>query len=113
MVVILPQTWIGGGDGLSESLERGLIGLKWVTTATHRIHCNTSPCPPSGDFGAARMKIELLNAGRMAASAALWRQDDDPERVPAYVVETDTERILIDRSASRGLCRRVDVLRRT
>jgi N-acyl homoserine lactone hydrolase len=48
------------------------------------------------------MKIEMFNLGWMTAPAGLWRQDDEePERplrlpVPAYVVETESERILID-----------------
>jgi N-acyl homoserine lactone hydrolase len=55
------------------------------------------------------MKIEMLNVGWMTASAALWRQDDDPGKrtripVPAYVVETDTERILIDTGLHPGAC---------
>ncbi len=55
------------------------------------------------------MKIEMLNVGWMTASAALWRQDEDPgERtrlpVPAYVVETDDERILIDTGLHPGAC---------
>jgi glyoxylase-like metal-dependent hydrolase (beta-lactamase superfamily II) len=55
------------------------------------------------------MKVEMLNVGWMTASAALWRQDDDPgDRVrfpvPAYLVETDTERILIDTGLNPGAC---------
>lgn len=55
------------------------------------------------------MKIEMLNVGWMTASAALWRQGDDPEKlvrcpVPAYVIETDTERILIDTGLHPGAC---------
>jgi glyoxylase-like metal-dependent hydrolase (beta-lactamase superfamily II) len=48
------------------------------------------------------MKIEMLNVGWMTAPAGLWRQGDEkPERplrlpVPAYLVETESERILID-----------------
>lgn len=48
------------------------------------------------------MKVEMLNLGWMTAPAGLWRQgDEEPERplrlpVPAYLVETETERILID-----------------
>lgn len=48
------------------------------------------------------MKIEMLNVGWMTAAAGIWRQgDEEPERptrlpVPAYLVETETERILID-----------------
>jgi N-acyl homoserine lactone hydrolase len=48
------------------------------------------------------LKIEMLNVGWMTAAAGIWRQDEDePERparvpVPAYLVETETERILID-----------------
>jgi glyoxylase-like metal-dependent hydrolase (beta-lactamase superfamily II) len=51
----------------------------------------------------------MLNGGWMTASAALWRQGEDPERrlrfpVPAYLVETDTERILIDTGLHPGVC---------
>jgi N-acyl homoserine lactone hydrolase len=48
------------------------------------------------------MKIEMLNVGWMTAPAGVWRKDDEePERpvrfpVPAYLVETETERILVD-----------------
>ena len=48
------------------------------------------------------MRVEMFIAGWMTAAAGLWRQgDEDPERpvrvpVPVYLVETDTERILID-----------------
>lgn len=44
----------------------------------------------------------MLNVGWMTAPAGLWRQgEEEPERpsrvpVPAYLVETDSERILID-----------------
>jgi N-acyl homoserine lactone hydrolase len=55
------------------------------------------------------VKIEMLNVGWMTASAALWRQDDDAEKrvrfpVPAYVVETASERILIDTGLHPGAC---------
>jgi glyoxylase-like metal-dependent hydrolase (beta-lactamase superfamily II) len=48
------------------------------------------------------MKVEMLNAGWMTAAAGIWRQgEEEPERpmrfpVPVYLVETETERILID-----------------
>jgi N-acyl homoserine lactone hydrolase len=48
------------------------------------------------------MRIEMLNLGWMTAPAGLWRQgDEEPERalrlpVPAYLVETESERILVD-----------------
>jgi N-acyl homoserine lactone hydrolase len=48
------------------------------------------------------MKIEMLNVGWFTTVAGLWRKDeDDPERrarfpVPAYLIETETERILVD-----------------
>ena len=47
------------------------------------------------------MKVEMLNVGWIASSAAVWRQGDDPERrlrfpVPAFLIETDSERILVD-----------------
>jgi glyoxylase-like metal-dependent hydrolase (beta-lactamase superfamily II) len=44
----------------------------------------------------------MLNVGWMTAAAGIWRQgEEDPERpvrvpVPAYLVETESERILID-----------------
>jgi glyoxylase-like metal-dependent hydrolase (beta-lactamase superfamily II) len=43
----------------------------------------------------------MFNVGWIASSAAVWRQGEDPETrirfpVPAYVIETDSERILID-----------------
>jgi N-acyl homoserine lactone hydrolase len=48
------------------------------------------------------MKIEMLNLGWMTAPAGLWRQgDEEPERplrlpVPVYLIETESERILVD-----------------
>ena len=48
------------------------------------------------------MKIEMLNLGWMTAAAGLWRQgEEEPERplrlpVPAYLIETESERILVD-----------------
>jgi N-acyl homoserine lactone hydrolase len=54
------------------------------------------------------VKIEMLNVGWMTASAAIWRQGDDPEDrvrfpVPAYLIETDSERILIDTGLHPGV----------
>jgi N-acyl homoserine lactone hydrolase len=51
----------------------------------------------------------MLNGGWMTASAALWRGGDDPgERVrlpvPAYLVETASERVLIDTGLHPGIC---------
>jgi N-acyl homoserine lactone hydrolase len=48
------------------------------------------------------VKAELLNVGWMTAAAGIWRQgEEEPERparvpVPAYLVETEKERILVD-----------------
>jgi N-acyl homoserine lactone hydrolase len=48
------------------------------------------------------MKVEMLNLGWMTAAAGVWRRgEEDPERpvripVPAYLVENESERILID-----------------
>ncbi len=55
------------------------------------------------------MKIEMLNVGWMTTSPAIWRQGDDPEErvrfpVPAYLVETAEERILIDTGLHPGAC---------
>ncbi len=51
------------------------------------------------------MKVTMLNAGWMTASAAIWRQGDEPGRqvrfpVPAYLIEAGDERILIDTGLS-------------
>jgi N-acyl homoserine lactone hydrolase len=47
------------------------------------------------------MKVEMLNAGWFTSAAGLWRRDDDLDRqirfpVPAYVIETVEERVLVD-----------------
>ena len=47
------------------------------------------------------MKVERLNVGWFSAPAGIFRAGDDLDRtmrypVPAYVIETDSERILID-----------------
>jgi N-acyl homoserine lactone hydrolase len=48
------------------------------------------------------MKVEMLNVGWMTAARGLWRQgEEEPELpirlpVPAYLIETESERILVD-----------------
>jgi N-acyl homoserine lactone hydrolase len=47
------------------------------------------------------MKIERFNVGWITSPAAVYRQGEDPERqirfpVPAYLIETGTERVLVD-----------------
>ncbi len=47
------------------------------------------------------MKVEMLNGGWISSSAAIWRQGEDQQAqirfpIPAYLIETDTERILVD-----------------
>jgi glyoxylase-like metal-dependent hydrolase (beta-lactamase superfamily II) len=47
------------------------------------------------------VKVEMLNVGWLTAAAGIWRCDDDLDRqsripVPAYVIETGEERILVD-----------------
>src|SRR5262249_52383033 len=47
------------------------------------------------------MKIEMLNVGWFSIGAGVMRRGEDPERgvrrpVPAYVIETAEERILVD-----------------
>jgi len=52
------------------------------------------------------IEVQLLNVGWMTAPAGLWRQgEEEPERparvpVPAYLIETETERILVDTGLS-------------
>ena len=43
----------------------------------------------------------MLNVGWLTAAAGIWRRDDDLDRqvripIPAYVIETAEERVLID-----------------
>jgi N-acyl homoserine lactone hydrolase len=47
------------------------------------------------------VKVEMLNAGWFTSAAGIWRRDDDMDRrvrfpIPAYVIETAEERILVD-----------------
>jgi len=47
------------------------------------------------------VKIEMFNVGWMSTAAAVWRQGEDPGTrircpIPAYLIETEHERILID-----------------
>lgn len=54
------------------------------------------------------MKVEMLNVGWMTAARGLWRQgEEEPERpirlpVPAYLIETESERILVDTGLHPG-----------
>jgi Metallo-beta-lactamase superfamily len=67
------------------------------------VRCGT--CNPPRHFAPAsktgEMKVELLNVGWISGSLAVWRQGEDPDRrirfpVPAFLIETSEERILID-----------------
>jgi N-acyl homoserine lactone hydrolase len=47
------------------------------------------------------VKIEMFNVGWISSPAAIYREGEDPDRrirfpVPAYLIETERERILID-----------------
>jgi N-acyl homoserine lactone hydrolase len=47
------------------------------------------------------MRVEMLNVGWFTSPAGIWRQGDEIERqvrfpVPAYVIETERERVLVD-----------------
>jgi glyoxylase-like metal-dependent hydrolase (beta-lactamase superfamily II) len=49
----------------------------------------------------ATVKVEMLNVGWLTSAAGIWRRDDDFDRrirfpIPAYLIETAEERILID-----------------
>jgi N-acyl homoserine lactone hydrolase len=56
----------------------------------------------SGEAGRVMARVEMLNVGWMTAAAGIWRQgEEEPERpvrvpVPAYLIETDEERVLVD-----------------
>src|SRR4051812_2412002 len=67
-----------------------------VANRTERVVSGT-PVGPS----VRRVKLEMLNAGWLTAAAGILRRDDDLDRqirlpVPAYVIEADEERILVD-----------------
>jgi N-acyl homoserine lactone hydrolase len=47
------------------------------------------------------MRVQRFIVGWLSSPAVVWRQGEDPERrirfpIPAYLIETDTERILVD-----------------
>lgn len=49
----------------------------------------------------------MLNGGWFTSAAGIWRRDDDPDRqvrfpIPAYVIETAEERILVDTGLHPG-----------
>ena len=53
------------------------------------------------------MDVEMLNVGWFTAAAGIWRRDDDLDRqvrfpIPAYVIETAEERILVDTGLHPG-----------
>jgi len=51
----------------------------------------------------------MLSGGWVTGSAAIWRQGEDPETtmrfpVPAFLIETESERILVDTGLHPGAC---------
>jgi len=53
------------------------------------------------------MKVEMLDVGWFTSAAGIWRRDDDLDRqvrfpIPAYVIETAEERILVDTGLHPG-----------
>jgi N-acyl homoserine lactone hydrolase len=53
------------------------------------------------------MRVTLLNVGWFTAPAGIWRQGDDLDRqarfpIAAYLIETDSERILVDTGLHPG-----------
>ncbi len=53
------------------------------------------------------MKVERLNVGWISSPAMIWRQGEDPETqirfpIPAYLIENDSERILVDTGLHPG-----------
>ena len=54
----------------------------------------------------------MLNVGWISSPAMVWRQGEEPERrlrfpIPAYLIETDSERILVDTGLNPGAVRDV------
>src|SRR3954451_18715747 len=61
----------------------------------------TSLMVPTVDVACPAVKVEMFNVGWLTAAAGIWRRDDDLDQqvripIPAYVIETAEERILID-----------------
>jgi N-acyl homoserine lactone hydrolase len=55
------------------------------------------------------LRVEALNVGWVSGAAAIWRQGEDSGQrirfpVPAYLIETETERILVDTGLHPGAC---------
>jgi N-acyl homoserine lactone hydrolase len=53
------------------------------------------------------MKVEILNVGWITSAVGIWRRDDDLDRqirfpIPAYVIATAEERILVDTGLHPG-----------
>ncbi len=53
------------------------------------------------------MRVQMLDAGWISASAAMFRQGEDPASritfpIPAFLIETETERILVDTGLHPG-----------
>jgi len=53
------------------------------------------------------MKVEMLNVGWLTGAAGIWRRGEDLDRqirfpIPAYVIETAEERILVDTGLHPG-----------
>lgn len=58
------------------------------------------------------MKVEMLNVGWISSPAMIWRQGEDPETqirfpIPAYLIETESERVLVDTGLNPGAVRDV------
>jgi N-acyl homoserine lactone hydrolase len=56
------------------------------------------------------MRVEMYNVGWFTAAAGIWRRDDDLKRqarfpIPAYLIETGDERILVDTGLHPGAVR--------
>jgi N-acyl homoserine lactone hydrolase len=56
------------------------------------------------------VKVTMLDVGSFTSAAGIWRRDDDLERqarfpIPAYLIETATERILVDTGLHPGAAR--------
>jgi N-acyl homoserine lactone hydrolase len=53
------------------------------------------------------MRVQMLNVGWFTSAAGIWRRGDGMERrarfpVPAYLIETDAERVLVDTGLHPG-----------